>query len=78
MVKTIWSEKDNEIVSKNFLAGIDYQTTANSLPHLKISSIFMKYKNCLYLQKGNVKGSLQNASSKHIEIWKKIVLPSST
>ena len=73
MVKTKWSEKDNEIVSKNFLAGIDYQTTAKNLPHLKIGSIIMKYKNCLYLQKGNVKGSLQNASSKHKEIWKKIV-----
>lgn len=73
MAKTRWSERDNEIVSKKFLEGVDYRITAKLLPHLKISSIFMKYKNCLYLQKGNVNGSLQNVSKKHKEVWKKLV-----
>jgi hypothetical protein len=34
----------------------------------------MKYKNCLYLQQGNVKGSLKNVSKQHQEVWKKLAL----
>ena len=73
MVKTLWSEDDNEIVCKNYLEGVDCATTAEILPHLRLSSIKMKYKNCLYLQYGNVNGSLANASKMHRKIWNKLV-----
>ena len=56
IAKMKWSENDNLVVSKSFLEGKDYRITAELLPHLKERSIFMKYKNYLYLQQGNVKG----------------------
>lgn len=74
IAKMKWSENDNLIVSKSFLEGKDYRITSKLLPHLKERSIFMKYKNCLYLQQGNVKGSLKNVSKQHQEVWKKLAL----
>jgi hypothetical protein len=73
MVKTRWTENDNEVVCKNYLAGIDYKITAETLPHLKINSVKLKYQNCLYLKSGNVKGSLNHASKIHIKIWNKLL-----
>ena len=29
----------------------------------------MKYKNCLYLQKGEVEGSLKHVSKEHKKVW---------
>jgi hypothetical protein len=73
MVKTPWSENDCYIVSKNYLEGIDYISTAKILSHLKLCSVKMKYQNCLYLHRGNVKGSLQHASKIHKNVWNKLV-----
>ena len=73
MVKTPWTENDNYIVSTNYLAGIHYKDTAKILPHHKIHSIKLKYKNCVYLHHGNIDGSLDHASKMHIQVWSKLV-----
>jgi hypothetical protein len=72
MEKTKWSRNDNYVVTKNYLAGISYEITANVLPHLKKNSIRLKYNNCLYLDRGDVSGSLKHASRMHMEVWKEL------
>lgn len=72
MGKTKWTRNDNYVVTKNYLAGISYEITANILQHLKKNSIRLKYNNCLYLERGDVSGSLNHASSMHKEVWKEL------
>jgi hypothetical protein len=72
MGKTKWTRNDNYVVTKNYLAGISYEITANVLQHLKKNSIRLKYNNCLYLERGDVSGSLKHASSIHKEVWKEL------
>ncbi len=68
-MKYKWTKYDNLIVSLCFLRNIDINVVKNILPQIPLNSIKMKYANCLYLQQGNVNGSLTNVSKTHEEIW---------
>ena len=64
-----WTEDDNIIVSTMYIHGKTTDEVKKMLPHLKLSSIKMKYGNCLFLQMGAVRGSLANVSKKHKSVW---------
>ena len=64
-----WTADDNIIVTQMFISGESVTEVKERLPHLKLSSIKMKYGNCLFLQNGPVKGALANVSAKHRVVW---------
>lgn len=68
-----WSINDNQLCILGYCSGYSYIYVHRKwLSHIKISSIKMKYANCLYLKDGNVKGSLKNCSKIHCKLWKSI------
>ncbi len=73
MNKYKWTEYDNLIVSLCFIRNMDINYVAILLPQIPLNSIKMKYANCLYLQQGNVKGSLWSVSKTHKKTWDIIV-----
>ena len=70
--KYSWSESDNIICSLCYLQNFSYEKTKIILNHIPLNSIKMKYKNCLFLDKGNIKGSLPHCSEMHKKIWEKL------
>jgi hypothetical protein len=68
-MKYSWTEYDNIICCICYLNKYTIDKTFLLLPHIPYNSIKMKYSNCLYLDKGNIKGSLKNYSKKHKKIW---------
>lgn len=69
MAKHTWSYADTYFITLSYKNGTSYKDISLVMPHLKQNSIRMKYKNCLYLEKGNVRGSLKNASKEHKKVW---------
>jgi hypothetical protein len=69
-IKHSWTKYDNIMVSIGYLIGISPFYMAYILYYIPQKSIEMKFKNCLYLQKGNVEGSLKHASKEHVKVWK--------
>ena len=70
--KYTWTESDNIICSLSYLQNYSIEKTHSLLSHIPLNSIKMKYKNCLYLDKGEQKGALANFSKQHSEVWNKI------
>ncbi len=68
-MKYKWTRYDNLIVSLCFIGNIDINIVKDILPQISLNSIKMKYANCLYLQQGNVTGSLTGISKTHEETW---------
>jgi hypothetical protein len=73
MVKYSWSEADNINCSLYYLHGYTPKKAQSLLSHISLRSITMKYANCLYLDKGGVKGSLQKYSKLHKTVWDEIM-----
>ena len=71
--KYYWSELDNINCSLYYLQGFTCNKAHSLLPHISLNSIKMKYSNCLYLDKGNVKGSLLHCSKIHKKIWDNLI-----
>ena len=67
--KYTWTKNDNIICSICYLQNKTYIQTHLLSPHISLNSINMKYKNCMYLDKGKINGSLENCSKLHKEIW---------
>ena len=67
-----WTELENIITVFGYLNNIDPTLLSNRLPDIPLKSIKMKYSNCLFLDKGKVKGSLENCSALHREVWDSI------
>ena len=67
--KFSWTEADNLNCTLYYLNNITPNKAHNLMPHIPLNSIKMKYKNCLYLERGNVKGSLSHVSKMHNKIW---------
>lgn len=67
--KHSWSKYDNFVVSLGYLLCISPHYLHYILYYIPLKSINMKYKNCLYLDKGNVTGSLSHVSNDHKKIW---------
>lgn len=67
-----WTKEDNIICSSLYLCGIKYDEAYKILNHIPINSVKMKFANSLFLDKGNVPGSLSNCSKEHIKIFNEI------
>lgn len=73
MTKTRWTDKDTCILIDCYLRRTPIDVILNMLNHIKPTSIRMKISNCLYLDRGKVKGSLEHASKMHIKHWNRMV-----
>ena len=64
-----WSTFDNIMVTLGYLIGISPYYICYVFHNIPLNSIEMKYKNCLYLEQGNVKGALKHVSKAHKKVW---------
>jgi len=69
MGKHKWTREETLIVTIGYLKDQNAQIINMSVPHISLCSVKMKLKNCLYLDNGNVKGSLAHVSNLHKEVW---------
>ena len=67
--KHTWSISDDRICAYLYLRGAPFQDAHRLLPHIPIRSIKMKFQNCLFLDKGNIKNSLSNCSKQNIRMF---------
>jgi len=68
--KHVWTEEETKTICQLYIENKTYQEIATKLPNVKLSSIKMKYSNCVYLDKGN--GSSNNVSKLHSKVWHEI------
>lgn len=71
-IKHQWSTFDNIVVTLGYLIDISPYYIGYMLYYIPRKSIEMKYKSCLYLEQGNVEGSLNHVSKSHKKVWKLI------
>ena len=64
-----WSTFDNIMICVGYLLFIKPHGLNYVLYYIPLESIEMKYKNCLYLHKGEVEGSLKHVSKDHKKVW---------
>ena len=64
-----WSTIDNIMVTLGYLIGISPYYICYVFHNIPLNSIEMKYKNCLYLQKGEVEGAFKHVSKEHKKVW---------
>ena len=67
-----WTELETIITVLGYLNNVDTGVLSNRLPDIPLKSIGMKYKNCLFLDKGKTKGSLEHCSALHREVWDRL------
>ncbi len=68
-----WNEYDTKIICLCYLLKPNNPEYALiMLPHIKLSSIKMKYHNCKFLQNENQNG-LSNVSKLHRTIWDMLI-----
>jgi len=67
--KHIWLEKEDRLCVYLYLRGYSFRDAHRLLPDIPISSIYLKFKNCLSLDKGKDKCSLSHCSKQHIRIF---------
>lgn len=67
--KHIWSKDETTLVTRAYLEGKTVEEAHLLVPNIKLSSLKMKYANCLYLDKGPVRLALKNYSKIHKDIW---------
>jgi hypothetical protein len=68
----IWTEEETKILCEMYKNKKTPEEVIQKLPQLKLGSIKMKYSNCLYLEKGDVNGALNNISKIHEKIWNEL------
>ena len=66
-----WTELETKITIFGYLNSIDCKVISNLLPGIPLTSIKIKYHNCLFLDKGK-KNSLKICSELHREVWSSI------
>jgi len=67
-----WTKNETKIICKMYIDNKTPKEIYTKLSNIKLSSIKIKYSNCLYLDKGKVNGSLVNVSKLHSKIWQEI------
>jgi hypothetical protein len=67
--KHTWLEEEDRICAYLYLHGKPFHDAHRLLPHIQIASIKMKFQNCLFLDKGKVKGSMAHCSKQHIRMF---------
>tara|TARA_Y100000389_G_C17105653_1_gene338122 strand:- start:84 stop:476 length:393 start_codon:yes stop_codon:yes gene_type:complete len=64
-----WTREETLIVTNGYIKKQNAQIIKMSVPYISLDSVKMKLKNCLYLDNGNVTGSLAHVSKLHKEVW---------
>jgi hypothetical protein len=64
--KYTWTINDTKIICLCYLLNLHPKIALIILPHIKLSSIQMKYHNCKYLKLGM---GLSNVSKLHKQVW---------
>ncbi len=67
--KHTWLEQEDRLCSHLYLHGKSYLDAHSLLPHILSSSIKYKFQNCLFLDKGKVKGSMAHCSKQHVRVF---------
>ena len=67
--KHTWSESDDRTCVFLYLRGYSFRDAHRLLPNIPISSIYLKFKNCLSLDKGKDKCSLSHCSKQNVRIF---------
>ena len=70
--KHIWSREETSLVTRAYLDGKSIQQAHHLVPDIKLTSVKMKYANCLYLDKGPVQTALKNFSKMHADVWNEL------
>ena len=68
-VKHSWTKKELRTVCVCYLMGAPHETALRLTNTTNEKSMEMRYRNCLFLEKGPVEGSLSHASKTHVEAW---------
>ncbi len=64
-----WTEQELWTVCVCYMEGLSTELALRLTNTTDLKSMEMRYRNCLYLEKGDVDGSLSRPSKKHIEAW---------
>lgn len=67
--KHTWLEEEDRICAYLYLHGKPFHDAHRLLPHIHIASIKMKFQNCLFLDKGKVKGSMAHYSKQNVRMF---------
>ena len=67
-----WTESELYVVCACYKEGLPVELALRLTNTTDEKSMEMRYRNCLYLDKGPVEGALSHASKKHIEAWEKV------
>jgi len=68
-VKHSWTKKELRTVCVCYIMGAPHETALRLTNTTNEKSMEMRYRNCLFLEKGPVEGSLSHASKTHVEAW---------
>lgn len=67
-----WTESELYVVCACYKENLPVELALRLTNTTDEKSMEMRYRNCLYLDKGPVEGALSHASKKHIEAWEKV------
>lgn len=72
MAKHSWTKQELKIVSVCYLEHLPIDVALLLTETTDTTSMQMRYRNCLYLDKGKVENSLSHPSKKHVEAWEEV------
>ena len=64
-----WTKNELRTVCVCYLMGAPHDVALRKTNTTNLKSMEMRYRNCLFLEKGPVEGSLSHASKTHVEAW---------
>lgn len=67
--KQVWSREETALVTRAYMEGQTMQAAHHLVPDMKLTSVKMKYANCLYLDKGQVPLALKSFTKMHKDVW---------
>jgi hypothetical protein len=71
--KHSWTEQELWVVCVCYKENLPIELALRLTNTTNEKSMEMRYRNCLFLDKGRVEGSLSHASRKHVEAWENVV-----
>lgn len=69
MAKHSWTKEELTILCICYLEKASIETALLLTGTSDAKSIDMRYRNCLFLEKGKVEGSLSHPSKLHVQVW---------
>jgi hypothetical protein len=67
-----WTKEETNLICELYKQNKTIKEIYDKLSYINLNSIKMKYANCIYLDKGNIKGSLNHVSKMHKKIWENL------